>query len=126
MGKVLNQLIQLEKQAIDSGFGWPTVDMALDQLLSEAQEVQQAIADNEPLARVQEEIGDLFHACIGLCLFMKFDVAETLANATHKFEKRFLATQEIAKQKGYPSLKGQPMEILLQWWELAKQQTDKA
>lgn len=125
MDTVLNKLILLEKKAIECGFVWPNSEMAIDQVISEGQEVRQAIAENEPLERIQEEIGDLIHASLSLCMLMELDVAETLAKTSNKFEKRLLAMLEIAKAQGYPTLKGQPTKTLLYFWDLAKLQTDK-
>lgn len=121
MINLLQEIVLLEKQATSNGFAWPNVNMILDQVTNECKEVQQAIADNESPARVQEEIGDILHAAISLCVFMNFDVEETLANSKNKFEKRFLAVLDIAREQGYTDLKKQPIEKLLTLWELAKQ-----
>lgn len=122
MESPLNKLLTAEKKAIDCGFVWPNSDMALDQLISEAHEVRQAIGENESRERIQEEIGDLIHASLSLCIFMKFDVEETLIQAGNKFEKRLSKMLKIAQEQGYSSLKNQPTEVLLHLWELAKQQ----
>jgi uncharacterized protein YabN with tetrapyrrole methylase and pyrophosphatase domain len=95
--------------------------MILDQVTNECTEVQQAIANNESPARIQEEIGDILHAAISLCVFMNFDVEETLTNSKNKFEKRFLTVLDIAREQGYADLKNQPIEKLLTLWDLAKQ-----
>lgn len=121
MTNLLQEIVVLEKQAIAYGFAWPNVDMILDQVRNECKEVQQAIAQNESVGRIQEEVGDILHAAISLCVFMNFDVEETLANSKDKFEKRFLGVLEIAREQGYTDLKKQPIEKLLTLWELAKQ-----
>lgn len=121
MTTLLQKIVLLEKQAMASGFTWPNAEMALDQVISECQEVRQAIAENESSDRLQEEVGDILHAAISLCVFMNFDVEETLTNSKNKFENRFLAMLDIAREQGYTSLKDQPMEKLLSLWNLAKQ-----
>ncbi len=121
MPNLLQEIVLLEKQAASSGFTWPNVDMILDQVTNECKEVQQAIADNESSARIQEEIGDVLHAAISLCVFMNFDVEEILTNSKNKFKKRFLAVLDIAREQGYTDLKKQPIEELLTLWDLAKQ-----
>lgn len=121
MPNLLQEIVLLEKQATSSGFAWPNVDMILDQVTNECTEVQQAIANNESPARIQEEIGDILHAAISLCVFMNFDVEETLTNSKNKFEKRFLTVLDIAREQGYADLKNQPIEKLLTLWDLAKQ-----
>jgi uncharacterized protein YabN with tetrapyrrole methylase and pyrophosphatase domain len=121
MTNLLQEIVLLEKQATSNGFAWPNVDMILDQVTNECKEVQQAIAENESPARIQEEIGDILHAAISLCVFMNFDVEETLTNSKNKFEKRFLTVLDIAREQGYADLKNQPIEKLLTLWDLAKQ-----
>lgn len=121
MTNLLQEIVLLEKQATSNGFAWPNVDMILDQVTNECKEVQQAIAENKSPARIQEEIGDILHAAISLCVFMNFDVEETLTNSKNKFEKRFLTVLDIAREQGYADLKNQPIEKLLTLWDLAKQ-----
>jgi uncharacterized protein YabN with tetrapyrrole methylase and pyrophosphatase domain len=120
MNTIIHKLIALEKHAEEKGFIWPTPEMALDQLVSECEEVRCAIADNESRERLQEEVGDILHAAFSLCLFLKFDVEETLIKTTEKFEKRFAALLEIAHEQGYFELKDQPIKVLLSLWDLAK------
>lgn len=83
----LQNLILLEKDARGYGFDWSNHEMILEQAIDECREIQEAIDDDEPPERVQEEIGDLLHTAISLCIFLGFDVEETLSKTNEKFEK---------------------------------------
>jgi uncharacterized protein YabN with tetrapyrrole methylase and pyrophosphatase domain len=74
----LDNLIAVEKAARDFGFDWPDTEMILNQVVSECQEVREALLNKEPDYRIQEEIGDLLHTAISLCLFAGYNVDQTL------------------------------------------------
>ena len=119
----LGHLIHLEKDAREFGFDWPHNDAIVDQVISECQEIREALKNNEPRLRVQEEIGDLLHAAISLCVFEGYSVIETLTKVTEKFDARMLALKAIAKERGYETLKGESFNAMLKLWDEAKQRT---
>lgn len=120
----LKKLIQLEEDARNVGFDWPDLDMIIDQAISECQEIKDAHIEKEPRDRLQEEIGDLLHSAISMCVFMGFDVEKTLENVTQKFGARMQALKQIAKEKGYNSLEGESIDVLLALWKEAKKHDD--
>ncbi len=116
----LNQLIAVELEARNFGFEWPHKEMIIDQAISECHEIFDAINEGEPIERIQEEIGDLIHTAISLCIFAGFDVDETLTNVSYKFSKRMAAMQELTKRRGLPNLSGQSIDFMLELWHEAK------
>jgi uncharacterized protein YabN with tetrapyrrole methylase and pyrophosphatase domain len=116
----LNTLIALEKDARNFGFNWTDETMILEQVLSECQEIQEAIQLKESKTRIQEEIGDLIHTAISLCLFAGFDVHETLSNVNEKFEERMTRVKQLTHELGLNSLKGKNMDFMLDLWQQAK------
>ncbi|KTC85806.1 MazG nucleotide pyrophosphohydrolase domain-containing protein [Legionella drozanskii] len=116
----LHELIIIENDARNFGFDWPHEEMIIEQALSECDEIREAIANNEPSHRVQEEIGDLLHTAISLCLFAGFDPEQTLAKVAKKFGVRMEALKTIAKEQGLTSLKGQSTEFMIELWKKAK------
>lgn len=116
----LDKLIALEKDARAFGFDWPTQETIIEQAISECHEITEAIQQEEPSHRIQEEIGDLLHTAISLSIFSGYDVEETLANVVEKFGKRMDALKQIAKQKGLNTLEGQSFEFMLELWKEAK------
>ena len=116
----LEKLIILEKDVRDFGFEWPDIDMILWQVASESDEIKEAIANKTGKDHLQEEIGDLLHTVISLCIFAGFDLEETLEKTVKKFGGRANALKVVAKQKGHDSLKGQSIEYQLELWREAK------
>lgn len=114
---LIDQLYKLDKQARDFGFKWPNNDMIIDQIISECQEIKEALSDKE---HMQEEIGDLLHACFSLCFFNKMDPEIILQQAILKFSKRFESLKNIAQLEGCHNLNDQPIEELLRLWKKAK------
>lgn len=116
----LQKLIQVELSAKEFGFDWSNFKMIIDQAIDECREIQEAIDLREPASRLQEEIGDLLHTAISMCLYAEFDVEETLDNTYKKFQTRMNAVKHFAHEEGYKTLKNQPTELLLQLWQKAK------
>ncbi|HQS83947.1 MAG TPA: MazG nucleotide pyrophosphohydrolase domain-containing protein [Alphaproteobacteria bacterium] len=116
------QVILQEKEAFDFGFYWETLAQLVEQVQSEADEIQEAFEEKDP-RHLQEEIGDLIHASIGLSIFCGVDPKETIALSIQKFEKRFTCMKKIAEQDGHKNLEGQPLAVLMDYWEKSKKET---
>ncbi|WP_341792918.1 MazG nucleotide pyrophosphohydrolase domain-containing protein [Rickettsia endosymbiont of Ceutorhynchus obstrictus] len=119
----LQDLITLEKDARAFGFDWSNHEMILEQAIDECREIKEAIDDAEPPERVQEEIGDLLHTAISLCIFSEFDVEETLRRTNKKFANRMNALKILTKKHNLLNLQGQPIEFMLKLWREAKEIT---
>lgn len=116
----LQKLINLEKATASIGFDWPNVDAIIDQAISECDEIRQAIRLQEGSQRLQEEVGDLIHACISLCVFENLPIETIINSTTNKFRARLAALQQIMKERGYSSFQGQTFDHLLEIWHEAK------
>ncbi len=122
LDNALNDLVDLEKDARNFGFNWPHKDMIIEQAISECNEIKEAILKNEPSHRIQEEIGDLLHTAISLCIFAGYDTKQTLAKVTQKFNARMHTVKALTKKHGLETLNGQPIEFLIELWKKAKKQ----
>lgn len=116
----LDELIALENDAVAFGFDWPNQDMIFDQILSECNEVKEAIQKGESPLRVQEEISDLLHAVVSLCMYSGFDVNKTVAIVNEKFKGRMDALKALAAEQGLDSLSDKSFEFMLKLWSDAK------
>lgn len=116
----LQELITLEKDAREFGFDWPNIDALLKQAISECAEIAATITDNEPKARMQEEIGDLLHTAVSLCVFSGFDVEDTISLTNKKFATRMQGLKQLAKERGLDSLSGKSTEFMLELWDIVK------
>lgn len=121
--KLLQHAMKLEEDACRFGFDWPHYQAILQQIIRECQEVSDALQHLESPARIQEEIGDIFHAAISLCRFLGFDAEATLALSLDKFAKRMQTMREIAAKRGVLTLHGLSTEAMLALWEEAKHAT---
>jgi uncharacterized protein YabN with tetrapyrrole methylase and pyrophosphatase domain len=116
----LKELLAVEFDARKFGFEWPHEEMILQQAISECDEIRDAIKQQESKARVQEEIGDLIHTAISLCVFAGFDPEETLAKTAKKFSERMYALKAVTSEHGLKSLHNKSTEFMLQLWQEAK------
>ncbi len=116
----LQTLITLEKDAREFGFDWPDIDALLKQAVSECEEIAATISDKEPRERMQEEIGDLLHTAVSLCVFAGFDVEDTIRVINSKFAKRMQGLKELAKERGLDTLKGKSTDYMLELWDAVK------
>lgn len=114
---LIQQLYKLNKEAQDFGFKWPNNKMIVDQIISECQEIKESLSNPK---HMQEEIGDLLHACFSLCFFNKLDPKIVLLEAISKFSNRFTSLKNITHAEGYHDLKNQSTEELLRLWKKAK------
>jgi uncharacterized protein YabN with tetrapyrrole methylase and pyrophosphatase domain len=108
-----------ETECQEFGFYWESIDQLIEQIISECREIKEAHEKNDKV-HLQEEVGDLLQAAVSLAVFLKLDPEETLAKSIKKFQKRFDALVEFAKQDGHATLENQPLEVLMKYWHQAK------
>lgn len=121
----LDKLIAVETDARAFGFEWDNTETILAQSMSECEEIHDAIVNDESADRLQEEIGDLLHTAISLCIFEGFDTKQTLSKAADKFNLRMQALKEITKKRGLKTLHGQSIDFMMELWREAKGLTGK-
>lgn len=116
----LQKLIDLDRSSATIGYDWPNVESIIDQAISECDEIRQAIRLREGEDRILEEIGDLLHACVSLCVYENLDVDQAIRNTAKKFSSRLQSLQQIMREQGYTTLNGQSFDFLLELWHEAK------
>jgi ribosomal protein S18 acetylase RimI-like enzyme/NTP pyrophosphatase (non-canonical NTP hydrolase) len=116
----LYKLIDQMRKSRNFGFDWPDIFMIIDQAISECDEIREALHTHESLLRLQEEIGDLLHTAISLCVFAGVSVEETLTLIIKKFGTRLDSVYAITKERGLSNLRGQPVDQLMEIWHEAK------
>jgi uncharacterized protein YabN with tetrapyrrole methylase and pyrophosphatase domain len=116
----LSDLLHLEQDARSFGFEWPNEAVIIEQAIDECREIEEAIANQETRERIQEEIGDLLHTAISLCVFSGFDVNETLIKINSKFGGRMQAMKALSNQLELKTLHGQSFDFMLDLWKQAK------
>lgn len=118
-------LKQVENQELECkkfGFYWGEFSQLMEQIRSESCEIQEAW-DNKNIPHLQEEIGDLIQAAISLAVFCELDPHETLLKSIKKCQKRIDAVVQMAKEDGYDDLHNQSYDMLMSYWNRAKERT---
>jgi uncharacterized protein YabN with tetrapyrrole methylase and pyrophosphatase domain len=121
MNNALHNLLSLEQEANTFGFEWPNETMIIEQAMDECREIKEALEQCESRERIQEEIGDLLHSAISLCVFAGFDIEETLVKVNAKFGKRLGAIKQLTHELNLPNLKDQDFQFMLALWRQAKE-----
>lgn len=108
-----------ELAAKNVGFYWESLQQIIQQIHSECAEISQAFEQDDRM-HLQEEVGDLLQAAIGLSVFCELNTHETLQKSIQKFQKRFDAMIELARRDGLETLHNQTSQTLLSYWDRAK------
>ena len=88
---------KLQTIAAKVGFDWPDHTGALESLLAEFNELEQAIAEG---GDVEEELGDLLFSAVNVARFLNVDPEAALGSSSEKFISRFGSIEDLAKQQG--------------------------
>lgn len=121
VGKGLPALLRaskLQKKAAKVGFDWPIEIGVMAKIREELLELQSAV-DEQDLAGVSEEMGDLLFSVVNLARFRKTDPELLMAAANTKFETRFGEMERILKAKGLTLEAATPSQME-DAWEAAK------
>jgi uncharacterized protein YabN with tetrapyrrole methylase and pyrophosphatase domain len=114
---------KLQKKAAKVGFDWPTETGVLAKIREELQELHAAV-DEQDLAAVAEEMGDLLFSVVNLARFRRIDPEVLMAAANTKFEKRFGEMELTLKSEGI-TLEAATTDEMEDAWEAAKRQTNR-
>lgn len=117
---ILKKLIEVQVEASQFGLDYTDSLSILNQIINECQEIKEDIEIGSSREKLQEEIGDLLHAAIYLCMYSKFNVEETLEKTNKKFERRMMGVKNLAKARGLNTLQGKSIEYILELWDEVK------
>lgn len=91
--------IRLQEKAKQVGFEWDERSQVWDKVREEMDELQQAIAEDNPQA-IEEEYGDLIFSLVNYARFLQVDAESALEKTNRKFIKRFTDMEKIAMEEG--------------------------
>lgn len=111
-------IMRQEAEAFFFGFYWESLQQILEQIQSECDEVKSAISK----AHEREEMADVLHVALSLCLFRGYDPRDLMTQSYEKFQKRYDHVVDLAKKRGLSHLNDLTMEEKLALWESAKNQ----
>lgn len=90
---------KLQKRAARTGFDWATPEPIFDKLTEETGELKEAMVTDD-IAHIEEEMGDVLFVCANLARRLGIDPEVALRKANDKFEARFRAMEDLAKEDG--------------------------
>lgn len=88
-----------QKKAAITGFDWKNPIEALTKVIEEAEELKEALFENDKL-KVDEESGDLIFAVINVLRLANVDFRQSLENATDKFIRRYKHIEKKVSETG--------------------------
>lgn len=86
----------LQRRAARVGFQWPQTERVLDKLSEELGELAKAESQEER----RDELGDVLFVLADVARRLEVDAEEALRLANGKFQRRFGAMEELARQRG--------------------------
>lgn len=104
-----------------NGFDWANWRPIIDKVYEEVDEIIEAVENNEPQYRIEEEVGDLFIVVTNLARHLKIDSENAARKATNKFAKRYNRMMQMVKDR-YPDTDQYTLEQMSQGWELVKKE----
>lgn len=110
---------KVQKRAGRSGFEYPDIDHAIDDLASEVTELREAVAVSEG---VEEELGDVLFSAVNVARLSHIDAEEALYRATDKFISRFSRVEQLAEQEGIDLRECDIDKMNLLWAQAKKKQ----
>ncbi len=112
------------RDARDAGMDWADIHAVLAKVREEMDEVEGALARNDPDAAA-EELGDMLLALANAPRFIGHNAEETLRRACDKFTRRFQKVEAIAASQGLDLTKLNPNQ-LDELWKEAKAEPKEA
>ena len=107
---------KISRRAARIGFDWPDARAVIPKIAEEIAEVEAEIDKGGGPAAIEEEIGDLLFAVANLARKLEVEPETALRHATAKFERRFRAVEELARERGI----GDDLDALEALWREVK------
>ncbi len=117
---------KLQRRAARVGFDWPEAAQVLDKIAEEIAELRAEIAASAPVARLEDEIGDLIFACANLARHFKIDPEAALRRCNAKFERRFAHIESALAAAGRSPDEASLDEMEALWQQAKLKERDAA
>ncbi|MFK5914243.1 MAG: nucleoside triphosphate pyrophosphohydrolase [Woeseiaceae bacterium] len=120
--------VELQKRAAKEGFDWNDIEDVVAKVHEEITEVEVELEQGNE-ARLEDELGDLFFACINLSRhagmkYTSINTEQCIRKANLKFERRFKEVEKLVIAKNL-IMKEMSVDALEKLWQDVKQ-TEKA
>ncbi|MFV1985586.1 MAG: nucleoside triphosphate pyrophosphohydrolase [Thiohalomonadales bacterium] len=93
---------KIQRRVSSVGFDWPDIKGVIEKCYEELQEVESEIDKKDKVMEhnIEEEIGDLFFACVNFARHTGVDAESALRKANSKFETRFRLVEKRLQSCG--------------------------
>lgn len=105
---------KIQKRAASVGFDWSNIADVIVNLESEIAELKNALATANS-DHIADEFGDVLFSAVNLGRHLKLDSETALRRATHKFEQRFEAMEQLADSDQRPLAGSSPKRLEALW-----------
>lgn len=95
----LRRAVKLQKRAGRAGFDWPDLEPVLAKIREELQELEDEL-ESASRDRMEDELGDVLFAVANLARKLDIDADGALRRTNLKFETRFRAMEQAARDAG--------------------------
>lgn len=109
---------KIQQRAARSGFDYPHIGWALEDLKKEIAELEQAM-DNGETWNYEEEMGDILFSAVNISRILQKDAEECLTKACNKFINRFIEVEQMATEAG-KSFTEMSIDEMNELWAAAK------
>lgn len=116
----LTRANKLQRRVAHVGFDWADTAEIVAKIREELDELEEAL-ENDDLAHVSEELGDLLFTCVNLARRKDISPEAALNGCNEKFVRRFKHIEQIAEAQG-KALNDMTLEELDAGWEVAKKE----
>ncbi len=113
---------RMQEKTAQVGFEWENKAQVWEKVKEELAEMQEALDDNLPQEKREEEFGDVLFSLINYARFQHIDPETALERVNQKFKRRF---EYIEAQAGR-DLREMSLREMDALWEEAKQKREKA
>jgi MazG family protein len=125
---------KISSKAAHVGFDWPEIEGLFAKLTEETEELREHIRDlpadalkarnnsripEEPRARIEEEVGDLFFTLVNFSRHLAVDAESALRKTNRKFRRRFGWVEEQLRRRG-KRLEDSNLDEMEELWQEAK------
>lgn len=112
----LHRSHRLQEKASKVGFDWERKEDVWAKVIEEIKEMQESEKENN-LARLEEEIGDVFFALVNYSRYLKVNPESALRMTNKKFIKRFNYVEQKISDSGKTLAKSSLVEMDRYWEE---------
>lgn len=110
----LSRAHRIQERVSTVGFDWADTRGAFEKVAEEVEEVRQAL-EAEPSDALEEELGDLLFAVVNLARLSGNHALQALQRANRKFSDRFVALEQLARERGVVLGQATLAELDLLW-----------